>query len=72
MKTIRPTLSDTAPLTHSLNGFHEVLVPEDVLEWYREHPLYLGRLMLDCIDENLCPFFMTPLYEEEADDGQEE
>ena len=69
--TLRPTIADTAPMTHFLTGFHEVLIPEDVLDFYREYPLYLGELMLDCIDSDLCPFFMSPLYEED-DDGQEE
>ena len=68
--TLRPTPSDTAPLTHALSGYHEVLVPEDVLDWYRENPAWLGALIIDCIDENLCPFFLTPLYEED-DDGQD-
>ena len=68
--TIRPTVATTRPLTHYVEGFHEVLIPEDALEFYRDYPLYLGTLILDCIDSDLCPFFMTPLYEEEDDDGE--
>ena len=29
LKTIRPTLSDTRPLTHYVEGFNEVLIPEE-------------------------------------------
>ena len=72
LKTIRPTLSDTRPLTHYVEGFNEVLIPEEVMDFYREHPVYLGDLMLDCIDSNLCPFFMSPLYEIEDEDDEEE
>jgi hypothetical protein len=67
MSTLRPTIANTRPLTHYLEGFHEVLVPEDVMDFYREHPVYLGQLIIDCVDSDLAPFFMTPLYEEDAE-----
>ena len=73
LKTIRPTISHSRPLTHYLDGFHEVLLQEDVLDFYREYPALLGKLMLDCIESNLCPFFVSPLYEieDEEDDDDE-
>ena len=73
-RTIRPTVANTRPLTHYLSGFHEVLIPEDAMDFYREYPVYLGQLILDCVDNNLCPFFASPLYkidDEEDDDGED-
>ena len=72
LKNIRPTLANARPLTHYLDGFHEVLLQEDVLDFYREYPALLGKLMLDCIDSNLCPFFVSPLYEIEDDDEEDD
>jgi len=73
LKNIRPTTAHTRPLTHYLAEFPEVLLPEDMLDFYRAFPVHLGKLMLDCIDANLCPFFVSPLYEiddEEEDDDE--
>ena len=71
LKTIRPTLATSRPLTHYLEGFHEVLIPEDDLDICRARPEILGQIMIDCIDSNLCPFFMSPLYEIEDEEGDE-
>jgi len=57
------------PVTHTVKGFMEVLLPEDALEYAEEHPAALGALLLKLIDENAGVVVIAPFYED--DDGEE-
>jgi hypothetical protein len=68
MRGVMPLIETSKPLTHLVNSFCEIRVPEDEVDYFEENPADLGRLVLQLWSR--CAVVVAGIIYEEDDDGE--
>ncbi len=65
-----PLLDDLRPMTHLVDSFCEVRIPEDEIDHFEDHPADLGRLVLSLFSK--CAVVVCGvIYEDTDEEGDE-
>ena len=65
-----PLLNDPAPITHAVDGYCEIRIPEDECDWFDDHPESFWWLVRSQFSR--CAVVVTAVIYEEIDEEDDE